>query len=905
MKERFRERRIQREVLRHHPDPGEQDKFSQGGAHPEVPGERRERVSTQKIDELLAGVFNNESKMIVLGGMILNPHWYSDQQLHDMTMRMQRGERGWGIGNHIPFGYCQDSFDDIGLVAKNEIDGARDSLKYHVTQDGISALPAIGHLLSFVEESGISLHRTFSTTSTPSSAASIDSEEEHNDDRDIRKRAPKTRYRIFKQLLAHEGPIQKVDLQENLNVNGSSLGHHLRNLSIEGMLDYQSYYDGEPLAVTYRINADAFQKINYDDLPRDARSTITTITRRVAFIAAHMEGTVTPAKVHEKLLALYPQYAERTEGHVRSSVNRALTHLAKHEYLQRGEISADRPSLISLTDEQRERMQQLVTIIDTFQSGDPEFLAQGEQKAREILNDPQRVARLMRHAQENSRIALALGPAELKQMIIEIIKDSDTPLSGARIVPLMDHRIGQPYATALLKQLYDGGEIALVSEGRSKWYGKLQETGGVDALPEDRDGLRSSLQQVTAEFQPYENGLGLLFAALDTHDPASADAREVLNQIEYVRMDPEYRRLKGRIDTIQDRLESFADEIEDEAVADETQVRKRTPRQSSVVIRQRIDAFRDLGITNQSEIARWMGFSPDSLKYHFQSMDDTLNRAISPERMAKIDISRALRDQDQLTPAQIAERMGTTESTARAYLELADDAERLANQREVTSPYQDRLVRVREMEEEWGDMMQVTPMVHQMAAELGLSVASIHNYRRELFATRARAARVREGQIEQVRAMTEELQQLPNQERVLVIAERLGLNRSTVYRFQDKAFGVAEQRKVGIAERRARVAQRSEELRAMGIPIKEAAKVIAEEEGVSPGTIMLDRRALLQSQREATQAENLSSSVEETIVYEADHSLPDLSSEQSLNTFNETIDWSGEDDPDIGQHRTL
>ncbi len=634
MKELLRARKsfLRGEPLRHNPgdDDRTQDKFANvphGGPQKEgrLPGER---ISDQQRDEVLSGVLNSEVKMLVLAGMVLDPEVYTAGDLDSMIRDMQRGQKGWNLSSNIAFGYCLNSFDGIGLVAKSEPVNDRTTLGFKATQRGKDTLPVIGHLLDFsLKHPDIALRRVFSTTASPSKATA-----EGEQAGDYKVRAPKRRFRILKALVENEGPLRESDMRKL--VNNSSVELHLESLHNIGLITYENTRVGAD-HITYTVIPDAISDVHA--LPSIPTSTDNQLQLRAAYITSKLSGEISPKDVYERLVALFPQYKERDPRGTEKVINRKLHHMSMHGFIEKGKRTIDRKTDISVTEEQRETIAEIVGIIDAFQAGDPTFLAEGEQKARRIIQNPEAAATLMRKAQESSHTALALGQAELKRRLVTFAEQSEGPITSVLAAEYLEHRVGKSYAGAILRELAREGKIQVESRGQVIRYGPVAPQEQEIPLPEDKRGLEQVAVTVNAEIKPFADGIKLLLAAYASHtDPQSESALEVMDQIRSVRALPEYAHLISKRDQIEQRLAVIASEEagielanEEPVVETEVEMQENTevvlkpqnsPKSKTVELRERIQAFKDLGVSDSSEIAQWMGVSRSTITRHIRQM---------------------------------------------------------------------------------------------------------------------------------------------------------------------------------------------------------------------------------------------------------------------------------------------
>jgi hypothetical protein len=592
----YRSKMFRHEMLRHHPEPPDPtDKFGglpQGGKREQQPRLPGERLSDQRRDELLAGVFNSEAKMIVLGGMALDPRFQTSGELDQMIRSMQRGYDGWPISTGTPHKYCSVSFSDIAVVVADEIRNDRTTLAYKPTNAGIDALPAIGYLLEYSERHpDASVQKIFSMTVTSAGAGTYNSAEEQEEANDPKKRAPKTRFRILKTILAADGPLREIDVREKLETK-FELTKHLENLHNAGIITYRAPRTGEGDWVRFTPTQQAIE----DPSAIPANSDAPTLDMRITLAVSQLEGEMTTSSVAAKLIELFPDYEDRTKTYVNSRVSMRLNYLSREGYLAKGEATGDKLTDISLTDEQRTRLEDLVTIIDRFQEGEPEFLDEGRAKAVAILTDRERVAKLMKQAQQNSRVSTALSIREWKGRILEVVAEHEGPINSATVVKALGHRIGKTYAQVLLRELSEAGDIRVVDQRQARLYGPVVERPKVEALPEGKEQLEEEVRSTAAALAQYRQGLSLLLAAHGSHeDPSSTEAVEIMSRIQEIRNSPEFQSLSAKNEALRARL----DELEEaelaesaEEVRDDQHERPEEPPSSS----------RPLAISNGTEV---------------------------------------------------------------------------------------------------------------------------------------------------------------------------------------------------------------------------------------------------------------------------------------------------------------
>ena len=110
-----------------------------GELKPQIPeppksleGPRRERLSDEKMGNLISAVGNQESKAILLG--LMSPgHIYTDAGLMNLLNKSQGDRPTWETSMGTGRSYCQQSFVPIGLVAGEVINPDLSTLGYMKT----------------------------------------------------------------------------------------------------------------------------------------------------------------------------------------------------------------------------------------------------------------------------------------------------------------------------------------------------------------------------------------------------------------------------------------------------------------------------------------------------------------------------------------------------------------------------------------------------------------------------------------------------------------------------------------------------------------------------------------------------------------------------------------------------
>lgn len=434
-----------------------------------------ERISEGKLGDLLAAFGNHEAKAITLLVMGAEEDVHTRTGLYKRYADSQQGHVGWqDMSETGPIQYCKLSLAPIGLVAKETIVGDIDVLGYEKhqigyrkTEEGARLGDALaGHLLAFSERHpGVGLQDAFGLTNSSANAEQVPIEEPDGTVTLRRKRTPYVSYKLYKALLRQTEPITETELQAEVGHKITS--RRLFELRTQGMLQYESHGDNKAIKVYYTANPDRPAE------PPEPYREMRVFTDEIAGLVFQEQGEIHSKSIFEKYLEAHPEL-DKSDRYIRRKISSVLSHLSKNGYITRDEgLRGEVLTQISVTDEQRAVMEDLVHLLERFQSGDPEFMRQGRQLAQEIISDPERVARLAAKAKEKSKSAHNVDKSVSMQMIAAVAAEHPEGISATDIqveITERGSRLSREPVRQLVAMLREAGELAIVEGGAPARY---------------------------------------------------------------------------------------------------------------------------------------------------------------------------------------------------------------------------------------------------------------------------------------------------------------------------------------------------------------------------------------------------------------------------------------------------
>ena len=411
----------------------------------EIPGQTEVESPEYKIFDLLSSVGNAENKaleLIVMRKGVI----YSKYAFYQEVMDHQGGG-GWRMNEGVPFYHCQQSFSPIGLVTKEALSSDGEAWGYQITEHGLKiGIPFAGLLLKWSNEHPeYSLYKMFGATAS----SAINDEQSLN-----KKRAQETRYKIFWEITTNpSNRIRLTDIVNQINENSGLTGQHLTSLSRNNIISYDVFEQGKPFSYFKLKESIPNQK------PR-AYSGQKTLSAKVFDLLIQLrqekpDEFLSVEEIADSFIKIYPESSEYQKPIALSMVS-CLTDFERQGYVERKKFAHEFRSEITLSDEQREGIVSLVTLIDKFKNGESLAIEEGRKFAQKAANDPKLFSELMLKAKENSPHANATDREDTQAYFLTILHEHSNS-TASQIRDLLeenyDKKIGRHRVMEILKDL--------------------------------------------------------------------------------------------------------------------------------------------------------------------------------------------------------------------------------------------------------------------------------------------------------------------------------------------------------------------------------------------------------------------------------------------------------------------
>jgi DNA-binding HxlR family transcriptional regulator len=423
---------------------------------------RGEKLSNEKMGNLLSAVGNNEAKAITLI-LMRNGNIYSQGDLYRAILDAQGENKGWKMGHLIPFNYCSNSLSPIGLVAKEIVNRDLSTYGYMITEEGKDlGVPLAGLLLDFSKRHNVSLYQFLKNTNSSSKNIHTEKGDEY------RNRSPSTTLNLLLKLVSFPSfPIREADLLKEMSLeHTSAISFHLDRLSKLGIIEYKTIEKNKPYAL-YK-----FSKTPEGELPIHERQK--TMTNTVFnLMREHPDQYFTTDMVSD-LLFQKLQGRWKNKKVLYHCISSNLSFLAKHGYLTRKEFNGHKQSEISLTERQRAFLTEFIEIIRGVQNQDKNILRKGRSLAEEIITSPKKVSNLLQRAKEASSAANKSPQEETQNLILSIIRNNPG-IKNKEIRTLLKKEYGKNIGISnindLSSHLVENDSIKIAKEGIvNKYY---------------------------------------------------------------------------------------------------------------------------------------------------------------------------------------------------------------------------------------------------------------------------------------------------------------------------------------------------------------------------------------------------------------------------------------------------
>lgn len=353
-------------------------------------------ISERKLLNIIAAVGNHEAKALLLV-LMQDDVIYTPQDLVTLLNGSQERKRGWKRRGRDLWGYCEQSFEQIGLVVqKPKLRDGGETVGYIKTEDGKKwgNIVAAGLLQLSIRHNLFSLADVFGETGSCSRI-------EVTQEGDIyRRRSAESRLKIYRALLESTLPIRQIDLLKSVGMEQSVAQKHLQSMHKLDLITYESGEFGKPF-VFYQVA---------EELPKDEPDTYHAYKTMTGFVFGllrnnpHARWTIEAVSERYIQTLGYRGKAAKPK-YVRSTVSKVLKCLEQQGFVRHEKFSADTRSQISLSSGQRELVLDIVGTIDSVWRQDRQATREARDFVFYLRSHPEEVSNLMIKAREYSNAA--------------------------------------------------------------------------------------------------------------------------------------------------------------------------------------------------------------------------------------------------------------------------------------------------------------------------------------------------------------------------------------------------------------------------------------------------------------------------------------------------------------------
>lgn len=379
-----------------------------------------------RLAELLAAVGNHEGKALTFLAMEDEVE-YGVSALHRRFVEIQ-GERPAFVGQiNLQQKYVLYTFEPIGLVARTL---AGDRYLRHIKTDTDNTATALAaRLLTLTEQSATSLSQLFGKTASKAG---------HD-------RAPIRRLQALRAIHASPGELTQAQLNRQAPL-GTTLGAMLSALDGAGWINYRSAMTAE-LKTVYRVAEPLPSRPREKQLTRAIRD---VLNRRLE--ASDKAYEISRDEI-EDALTQSPSWSDR---YVRDTLQKTMMRLVSIGQVEvvRGYAEQRSHSLISIDEQQRERLGRLLDLVDAIQQEDPSTIRRGVSEATMLLAEPARVRAYMRRCFGNNKsVTNPLSSDEKQQLVLSAL--SAGPATSAQLLEQLSPALNKALLTAVMRELQD------------------------------------------------------------------------------------------------------------------------------------------------------------------------------------------------------------------------------------------------------------------------------------------------------------------------------------------------------------------------------------------------------------------------------------------------------------------
>lgn len=402
--------------------------------------DQRDLGNLERIGDVVSAVCNHEGKASLLLAMEQGV-LYGYKELHALFLEIQGNEPVFRGRTTNQGDYC-NTFEEVGLVAKSYITG--EGVKYELTD-----VAELGKAIA-----GASLFAVNQGTLHPRLEAVFGTTNLHGDGR------PPTRtLRLMEMLLGSYdlAEIGKDELARRAKIGPVPAGHKLATLKAAGLVEYDT--------VDRNRDEPSFSILRTPDdfKPRNE------LGRKCLEFILDKSASANLVELKD-LYGLFPGGAPaqvKTQGYVRS----LMYHMQRKGYLERrtGRATSDL-SAVSLSDEQRDFWNDLISAFHEIASMEPDKLTKWRLAGESIVSSPEKVRELFTRAySDGARIGENATTYEEKARDIAQILFENDLLTAKEITVAMNlrgYRNSKSAIIATLTKMKAAGDIAPDREGK-------------------------------------------------------------------------------------------------------------------------------------------------------------------------------------------------------------------------------------------------------------------------------------------------------------------------------------------------------------------------------------------------------------------------------------------------------
>lgn len=365
---------------------------------------------------ILGGVANHEAKLAVTALMAHQPNtWFTSSSLFHEVMARQGDQPGWVMGRRGPIGYCEQSLEPVGLVAKGVVASGDGQLTAFKANDDEPHAVDMGHAMSgallewSLEFPDLSLQQTLGVTAKKGKF-----------------RTPEVRYRMYKALLDDfSQEISYTDIGNQLHETGIDLHTVYANftaLTDSEILETHTLDAASDISLQI-VNPNPNHTMQQSEqlrpeikLTYDALQTLWAAGKReITFhdfmsVATKLEPDIDVADLRSVWYS----------GASAKSENMPGLKLSTRTIKDRNKFSS-----VALNPDHDEAIMELVIRLDDVATGQPDVLEKYKDRANDILGSTGATAKIFAKAKEFSATAAGAdeGGEETEQRILSLFKE--------------------------------------------------------------------------------------------------------------------------------------------------------------------------------------------------------------------------------------------------------------------------------------------------------------------------------------------------------------------------------------------------------------------------------------------------------------------------------------------------